>query len=183
MRSSISAGLLRSVERAASHSSGRPSRELAGGGDDVFAGSPEVSERRRALTFGLVASLFAPGCVPSSPRPPLAGGPGAPPLRPTPAVPHLTPTPPPAAPPTPIPTPPPPTWTVIPAPQFVEASGGVYNLSDTLPPGVRRGGTFAVDPSGTPLPPGMSLSSDGILSVGTAVAGETVGVVFSYTEP
>ncbi|HUL68225.1 MAG TPA: hypothetical protein VLW55_26755 [Burkholderiaceae bacterium] len=60
----------------------------------------------------------------------------------------------------------------------------VWDLSASLPPGVKRGGRFYVDPSGASLPPGVRLSPQGILSVtDEARAGSTEGVVFGYTEP
>ena len=69
------------------------------------------------------------------------------------------------------------------APTFVEGASSTFDLAPTLPSGVVPGGTFAVDPSGAPLPSGMTLSPAGLLEVGAAVAGATAGVVFSYTEP
>jgi len=60
----------------------------------------------------------------------------------------------------------------------------VVDLSSTLPAGTKQGGTFGVDSSGAALPSGVSLSSDGILSLDSAASvGVTQGVVFSYTEP
>jgi hypothetical protein len=60
----------------------------------------------------------------------------------------------------------------------------VLNLAASLPSGVKRGGRFYVDKSGAPLPPGVKLSPEGILSVtDKARAGTTKGVVFGYTEP
>jgi len=59
-----------------------------------------------------------------------------------------------------------------------------YDLNPTLPSGVRGGGRFAVDPRGTPLPPGVALSVEGVLSVtAQAAPGEVNGVVFVYEEP
>ena len=59
----------------------------------------------------------------------------------------------------------------------------MFDLNSTLPAGVRKGGTFAVSPSGTPLPAGMALMPTGLLSVGNAVAGRADGVIFTYAEP
>lgn len=70
-------------------------------------------------------------------------------------------------------------WSV-PVLTFVAGSGGVFDLKTTLPQGAPSGGTFSVDPSGAPLPNGMTLSSNGVLSVGGAVVGDTNGVVFAY---
>lgn len=58
------------------------------------------------------------------------------------------------------------------------------NLATTLPPGVRGGGTFAVDPNGAQLPAGVTLTESGDLLVPAETAqGQTTGIVFSYTEP
>jgi hypothetical protein len=73
------------------------------------------------------------------------------------------------------------TWNVTPTLSIAMASGGTFDLAATLPSGVAAGGTFSVDPSGSPLPAGMTLSPSGILTVGTAVAGQVSGVIFSYT--
>jgi hypothetical protein len=60
----------------------------------------------------------------------------------------------------------------------------VWDLTASLPPGVKRGGRFFVDSSGAPLPPGVTLSPRGILSLtNVAREGTTEGVVFGYTEP
>ncbi|HTT13156.1 MAG TPA: hypothetical protein VMG60_19970 [Burkholderiaceae bacterium] len=60
----------------------------------------------------------------------------------------------------------------------------VSDLSWSLPPGIKRGGTFSVDPSGAPLPASVTLSPDGKLSLAAgATQGSTYGVVFAYTEP
>lgn len=66
---------------------------------------------------------------------------------------------------------------------FVAGGNGSVDLKTTLPAGVKPGGTFAVDATGTALPAGMSLSSNGILSVGNATAITVAGVVFAYSEP
>ena len=68
-------------------------------------------------------------------------------------------------------------------PALTVNSGATFDLSSTLPTGVTRGGTFGVDPSGARLPAGMSLSSSGILAVGTATLGTVTGVVFTYDAP
>ena len=60
----------------------------------------------------------------------------------------------------------------------------VCDLAPTLPAGIIRGGRFSVDTSGAALPPGVTLSPEGILSLtGGARVGATNGVVFAYTEP
>jgi hypothetical protein len=82
-----------------------------------------------------------------------------------------------------LPSPPPTVWNVNPWPYFVAGTVTTYDLAATLPPGVVRGGTFGVDPSGTSLPDGITLTSAGILSLGNAKVGQTSGVIFTYTEP
>ena len=73
-------------------------------------------------------------------------------------------------------------WTVYPHP--VLSVGVAYELGATLPAGVKPGGRFGVDPSGTPLPTGVLLSTAGVLSVTSAAApGDINGVVFAYEEP
>jgi hypothetical protein len=56
-----------------------------------------------------------------------------------------------------------------------------FDLKTTLPSGIAPGGTFAVDASGSALPSGLTLSAEGVLTITSAVAGDTAGVVFSYT--
>jgi hypothetical protein len=76
-------------------------------------------------------------------------------------------------------------WSITPAPVLRAGDPSlVIDLKPTLPPQVRRGGQFAVDPRGAALPAGVSLSPDGVLSLtSTANVGTTSGIVFSYTEP
>ena len=73
-------------------------------------------------------------------------------------------------------------WVVNP-PSFAVGGGGSFNLSSTLPIGVARGGVFGVSASGANLPTGMTLTSAGILSVGSASVGSVAGVVFTYASP
>ena len=76
------------------------------------------------------------------------------------------------------------TWAIAPLTLSIGDATIVYQLSATLPPNVKRGGTFGVDPSGNPLPTGVSLSSDGVLALNKQAApGGAAGVVFSYVEP
>jgi hypothetical protein len=58
------------------------------------------------------------------------------------------------------------------------------DLTDTLPAGVALGGVFALDVSSAPLPAGITLAANGLLSV-TASAAATIagGLIFSYTTP
>ncbi len=65
-------------------------------------------------------------------------------------------------------------------PPLVVGSGAVFNLASTLPAGVAAGGAFGVDSNGAQLPFGMTLSSAGILAVGSATAGSVSGVIFKY---
>ena len=71
-------------------------------------------------------------------------------------------------------------WVVNP-PSFAVGGGGTFNLSNTLPIGVTRGGQFGVSSSGAKLPTGMTLTPAGILSVGSASVGSVAGVVFTYS--
>lgn len=86
-------------------------------------------------------------------------------------------TPPPAA--APPPAAPSSAWVVNP-PSFAVGSNATFNLANTLPAGVARGGVFGVSASGAPLPSGMTLTPAGILGVGTAMVGSVAGVVFTY---
>lgn len=105
-------------------------------------------------------------------------------------IPQIPETPQPTSPsaPSPVQTPPPPetnlpSWNINPKPIFTAETNSSYDLSNTLPTSVKKGGTFSVDPNGAPLPIGMVLSSSGILYVGTATAGEVSDVIFNYDEP
>ena len=73
-------------------------------------------------------------------------------------------------------------WVVNP-PSFAVGSGATFNLANTLPAGVARGGVFGISTSGARLPTGMSMTPAGILSVGTAIVGNVTGVVFTYASP
>jgi len=140
--------------------------------------------RRKILLFGLLGgSTLVSGCVwddstnsglvaaAPSPGPAPTPAPGQPPA-PTPG-------------PAPAPAPPPPTgnWSVSPTPYFLAGTGGTFDLSTTLPAGVRKGGTFGISPTGARLPAGMTLAATGLLSVGSARAGRTDGVIFTYEQP
>ena len=75
-----------------------------------------------------------------------------------------------------------PAW-VVNSPTFAVDSDASFNLTNTLPAGVARGGSFGVSPAGAQLPAGMTLTSAGLLSVGTAAVGSVDGVVFTYATP
>jgi hypothetical protein len=63
-------------------------------------------------------------------------------------------------------------------------SATIFDMTMTLPAALVRGGTFDIDPSGSALPSGVTLTPAGLLSVSAAGAGGlTAGVVFAYTEP
>ena len=68
-------------------------------------------------------------------------------------------------------------------PALIVGSNGSFDLNTTLPLNIKRGGIFEIDASGPPLPAGMSLTSTGILAVGTAAIGTVTGVVFTYDAP
>lgn len=76
-------------------------------------------------------------------------------------------------------------WDIIPPPVLLAGQiEVVFNLEPSLPDDVRRGGRFAVSPTGNPLPDGVALTPSGILSVTSESAvSEAVGVVFFYEEP
>jgi hypothetical protein len=74
-------------------------------------------------------------------------------------------------------------WDVMPSKRLIVAPGMSFDLNTTLPAGVARGGLFDVDPSGVALPPGITLSSRGVLTVTAAATGSAAGVVFRYTPP
>jgi hypothetical protein len=82
----------------------------------------------------------------------------------------------------PAPQPPTPDWSPGPI-VLLAGSADSIDLSLTLPSHIRRGGVFALDQRSEPLPTGMTLASNGMLSVGTAVAGVSLSIVFAYDEP
>jgi hypothetical protein len=81
------------------------------------------------------------------------------------------------------PSAPTPSWSVPPTIGLVADGQYSFDLSITLPSGVKLGGTFSVDPSGAALPTGVTLSSKGILSASSGAALDAVsGIVFAYSE-
>lgn len=68
-------------------------------------------------------------------------------------------------------------------PTLIFGSAATFDLSTTLPPGVKRGGKFGIDTNGASLPLGMTLDPNGTLAVGTAAGGAVSGVLFTYDEP
>jgi hypothetical protein len=77
-----------------------------------------------------------------------------------------------------------PAWAVWSDLTLVAGAATSFDLSAELPQSVRRGGRFSVDRSGLPLPPGVRLTPEGVLTVdAAALAGLTPGVVFAYAEP
>lgn len=75
------------------------------------------------------------------------------------------------------------TWSIDPPPVLIAGSSSGYDLSQTLPQGVVRGGNFSLDASSAPLPNGVTLSPAGILSASASATGTFSGVVFAYKEP
>lgn len=143
--------------------------------------------RRRLLLLGLYGcSSLVSGCFWDGSSTDFQAA--APSPEPAPAAPAPAPSPSPAPAPAPAPSPTPPPaapkdWSVSPTPYFLTGTGSTFDLSSTLPTGVRKGGLFAVDPKGAQLPAGMVLSASGLLSVGNAAAGRADGVIFTYAEP
>jgi len=68
-------------------------------------------------------------------------------------------------------------------PPLLVGTNATFNLSSTLPSAVPKGGRFGLDPSGPLLPRGMTLSSAGLLAVGSASIGSVAGVIFTYETP
>jgi hypothetical protein len=66
---------------------------------------------------------------------------------------------------------------------FMAGRISTYDLSKTLPPGIARGGVFGLAPNSSPLPPGLTLSPDGILSASGPPVSVTSNVIFTYREP
>ena len=128
------------------------------------------TDRRRLLKHSLAAIVTAlAGCG--------GGSDASSPLGSTPApAPTPTPTP------TPAPPPAPEVWNPSVPPLLVGANS-TFNLAATLPVGITRGGRFGLDSSGASLPAGMTLSSGGVLAVGSASIGTVTGVIFTYETP
>lgn len=130
--------------------------------------------RRKALKFGLFGSaVLLSGCggsavsdaLPSqsqTPAPPIGGTPPAPAPSQAPTTAQ---------------------WNPAPWLSFPTGANLTFNLTVTLPTGVRPGGTFGLAADSRALPQGMSLSSSGLLTVANASAGITSGVIFTYAEP
>ena len=74
-------------------------------------------------------------------------------------------------------------WDVVPEHTLALAPGETFDLADTLPAAVAKGGVFEVDPSGTPLPAGTTLAPTGLLTVSGSATGMASGLVFRYTPP
>ena len=74
------------------------------------------------------------------------------------------------------------TWAPF-VPALIVGSSGSFDLNTTLPLSIKRGGTYGIDSGGPRLPVGMSLTSAGILAVGTAAIGTVTGVIFTYDAP
>ncbi|HET9024294.1 MAG TPA: hypothetical protein VFN64_06945 [Burkholderiaceae bacterium] len=74
-------------------------------------------------------------------------------------------------------------WDVVPNRALSLSAGASFDLAATLPANIAPGGRFDVDPSGAPLPPGITLMPSGLLTVSGSATGGTAGVVFRYTPP
>jgi len=74
-------------------------------------------------------------------------------------------------------------WIVSPPPTFQQGDGETYDLAATGPTGYVAGGVYTVDVSGTALPTGLSLSTDGTITDTGAAVATAAGVIFRYTEP
>lgn len=72
---------------------------------------------------------------------------------------------------------------IVTLPVFVAGVATPFDLASTLPASVVRGGVFSIDPMSAPLPAGMELTREGLLSSGTASPSSMDGVVFAYEEP
>jgi hypothetical protein len=84
----------------------------------------------------------------------------------------------------PAPPPPLPVWNVLQSMAFVAGSATTVDLNDTLPDGVARGGSFALDSGSARLPAGVALAANGLLTVNvSAPVGVTPSIVFAYTLP
>jgi len=71
-----------------------------------------------------------------------------------------------------------------PAPLLFQAGRiSTFDLSATLPPGIRRGGVFGLAPNSNPLPSGLTLAPSGILSASGPPVSFTSNVIFTYEEP
>ncbi|MGZ8274565.1 MAG: hypothetical protein ACXWUM_11685 [Burkholderiaceae bacterium] len=75
------------------------------------------------------------------------------------------------------------TWDVAPTRAIAIPPGATFDIAATLPPTITPGGVFDVDPSGAPLPAGITLDRTGVLTVSSSAVGGTAGVVFRYTPP
>lgn len=75
------------------------------------------------------------------------------------------------------------TWDPSPSLSFPAGTTATIDLGATLPPGVRRGGIFSLAPTSVALPPGVTLSANGALTVTSPSPGVTSNIVFAYSEP
>ena len=66
---------------------------------------------------------------------------------------------------------------------FLADSQGSVDLSQSLPVGVVRGGTFQLAPGSSPLPPNLTLSPNGMLRAAMPAIGSTANIIFTYAEP
>jgi hypothetical protein len=91
---------------------------------------------------------------------------------------------PPARPPAKPPAPPRAEWPSQETLAVVVGSTTTVDLKQMLPSGSVSGGRFELDASSSPLPSGVTLTSDGLLSANSASpTGVIYGVVFAYILP
>ena len=75
----------------------------------------------------------------------------------------------------------PPGWNLGPMLTLAAGADGSIDLKERLPDGMQRGGVFSVAAGGAPLPRGVTLTPQGLLTVAhTAAVGSITGVVFAY---
>ena len=130
------------------------------------------TDRRRLLKHGIAVAVTA-----------LAGcGGGSDASSPLGSAPAPAPAQPPAPPPAPTPPPAPDAWNPS-VPPLLVGTNSTFNLSTTLPASITKGGRFGLDSAGAALPAGMTLSSGGVLAVGSASIGTVTGVIFTYETP
>jgi hypothetical protein len=126
-----------------------------------------ITDRRQLLKHGLAVAVTAlAGCGGGSDASSPLGAPPAPAPPPTPPTPPAAPT----------------AWSPY-VPALIVGSGATFDLTSTLPTSISRGGRFSIDSAGSRLPAGMSLSTAGILAVGSAAIGSVTGVIFTYDTP
>lgn len=62
-------------------------------------------------------------------------------------------------------------------------AGDTFDLNSTLPSGVKKGGTFTLDPRSAQLPQTISLNEKGMIVVDSQMSGAVPHLIFNYHEP